>query len=104
MALNTAGSFYLQLKGETEDDIQKIDLPTLHIYRPSFLTGDRKEHRTGEGILLTILKLINPLLIGGLKKYRSIPASTVALAMFKQSIQNKEGVFIHSSDKIKLLA
>jgi hypothetical protein len=51
-----------------------------------------------------LMFLINPLLIGSLKKYRSIPAKTVALAMYNQSINNDEGVFIYASDQIKQIA
>jgi hypothetical protein len=50
------------------------------------------------------LYIINPLLIGSLKKYRSIPAKTVAMAMYKQSTNSEEGVFIHPSDQIKQIA
>jgi len=104
LGANAASSnFYLKMKGETEADIEKIGLPCLHIYQPSFLTGDRKEKRFGERFLTGLVKIIDPLLLGSLKKYKSIPASTVALAMFKQSLKTEEGVFIHPSDKIKLL-
>ena len=97
-------NFYTKTKGETEDDLQKVSLKCLHIYQPSLLTGDRKESRPMERVFAVIMKVINPLLIGGLKKYRSIPAQTVASAMFNESLKNDEGVFIHTSDKIKLLA
>jgi uncharacterized protein YbjT (DUF2867 family) len=99
-----ASNFYTKMKGETEDDIKQVGLNCLHIYRPSFLTGQRNEKRTKERIALGLMKLIDPLLIGGLKKYRSIPAKTVALAMYKQSLINQEGVFIHASDQIKEIA
>jgi hypothetical protein len=49
------------------------------------------------------MTLINPLLAGGLRKYQSIPAETVAQAMYRQSLKNEEGIFVHPSDKIKLL-
>jgi uncharacterized protein YbjT (DUF2867 family) len=99
-----SSTFYLKLKGETDDDIQKVGLNTVHIYQPSFITGDRKEHRLSEKIFNPIMKLINPLLFGSFKKYRSISAQTIAMAMFKQSITNDEGVFIHPSDNIKQIA
>jgi len=51
-----------------------------------------------------LMYIINPLLIGSLKKYRSIPAKTVAMAMYKQSINSEEGIFIHPSDQIKQIA
>jgi len=96
--------FYLKMKGETEDDIKATGLKCLHIYRPSLLTGDRKEKRTEEKIATVLSRIIDPILIGGLKKYRSIPAKTVAMAMYKQSLKHQEGVFIHLSDQIKELS
>ena len=96
--------FYTKLKGETERDIENVGIPTLHIYQPSFLEGRQKEKRPMEKVLTILMNVINPLLIGGLKKYRSIPAATVARAMFKQSLKNEAGIFIHPSDKINLLA
>jgi uncharacterized protein YbjT (DUF2867 family) len=102
---NASGAnFYTKMKGETEDDIKKAGIPAVHIYQPSILTGDRKEKRLMERVFISIMKIINPLLIGGLKKYRSIAAATVAMAMFKQSLTNEEGIFVYPSDKIKQLS
>jgi len=100
----SASNFYTKMKGEIERDIKETGLKCLHIYRPAFLTGDRKEERPLEGALNVFMKIINPLLLGGLKKYRSIPAKTVAMAMYKESKINERGIFIHPSDKIKKLA
>ena len=99
-----SSAYYTRIKGETEDDIRQVGIKSLYIYRPSILTGDRNEYRPAEKIAVFIMKLINPLLMGGLKKYRSIPAQTVAMAMYNESLKNEEGVFIHPSYKIKLLA
>jgi len=101
-----AGSsvFYNKIKGETERDITAIGVKCLQIYRPSLLTGDRKEKRFAERLAMGIFKIIDPLLIGTLKKYRSIPAKTVAEAMYKQSLIKQEGIFIHLSDQIKQLS
>jgi uncharacterized protein YbjT (DUF2867 family) len=99
-----SSTFYIKIKGETEADIQQVKFPAIHIYRPSLLTGERTEKRTEEKIVTWLFKIIDPLLFGGLKKYRSIPAATVAAAMYKQSIQNTTGLFIYESDKIKQLS
>jgi len=96
--------FYLKTKGETETDIIQSGMRSVHIYQPSLLTGDRQEKRVGEKFLFRLMKVIDPLLLGSLKKYRSIPATTVAMAMFKQSLLNNEGVFLYPSDKIKELS
>jgi uncharacterized protein YbjT (DUF2867 family) len=102
---NASSSFYYtKIKGEMEDDIKSVGLSSLHIYQPSTLTGKRKELRLLEIVTVPIIKLLDPLLIGGLKKYRSIPAATVAMAMYKQSLKNETGVFTYPSDKIKTLS
>ena len=103
-ANSSSSNFYLKMKGETEDDIEKIEFNSLHIYRPSLLTGDRKEKRILEKAGEFIMKIIDPLLFGSLKKYRSISGKTVASAMHKQSLMDNAGVFIYPSDKIKELA
>jgi uncharacterized protein YbjT (DUF2867 family) len=97
-------AFYNKLKGETENNIRAIDLPCLHIYQPSLLTGDRKEYRFAEKVATVVMTVVNPILMGPLKKYQSIPAVTVARAMYNQSLNQDEGVFIHPSDHIKQLA
>ncbi len=97
-------AYYTRYKGQTEYDLQQLNLQSLHIYRPSILAGERKDYRPMEKFATGLLYIINPLLIGSLKKYRSIPAKTVAMAMYKQSINSEEGVFIHPSDQIKQIA
>ena len=99
-ANKNAANFYSKMKGETEDAIKNVGLPCLYIYQPSLLIGNRKEKRAGERALIVIMKFINPLLIGKLKKYRSIAAKTVAAAMYKNSLETQQGVFIYPSDKI----
>ena len=101
-----AGSsvFYTKTKGETEADIRQLGLPALYIYRPSMLTGNRQEKRSMEKALIAFFKIIDPLLFGGWKKYRSIAGETVAMAMYKQSTKNNMGTFIYESDQIKQLS
>lgn len=99
-----ASNFYLKIKGETERDITDIGMPALCIYQPAFLAGKRTEHRPMERFLGPIMKVIDVLLIGSLKKYKSIAAATVAQAMYNQSLKNISGVHIYPSDIIKELA
>lgn len=99
-----SSTFYLKTKGETEADLQQIGIPAIHIYRPALLTGERNEMRLMEKVMGGLFKIIDPLLFGGIKKYRSIPGATVAAAMYKQSIKTNTGLFIYESDKIKELS
>ncbi|WP_374948497.1 NAD(P)H-binding protein [Mucilaginibacter sp.] len=93
--------FYTRLKGELENALQKLNFSALHIYQPSMLVGHRTKPRAFEGVLIAAFKLLNPLMIGGLRKYKSINGSTVAKAMLKKSLEADTGNFIHTSDKIQ---
>lgn len=96
--------FYTKLKGELEEAVKKLKFKSIHIYQPSLLTGDRQEKRTAERFIMNLAKWIDPLLIGHLKKYKSINAETVAKAMVNQSLKNSSGIFTYPSDQIKKLA
>lgn len=100
-ANRSSSNFYLKTKGETEDDLKKAGLACLIIYQPSLLTGRRKKQRFGERMAAIIMKVINPFLMGGLKKYRSIAAFTVAKAMLNQSLKEKKGVSVYTTNQIK---
>lgn len=105
LGANTASSnSYLKLKGKLENKIEKLNYPSLHIYQPSYLTGERKEKRIADKIMMPLMRLIDPLLLGSLKKYRSIQAETVAKAMLNQSLKNLKGSFIYTSNQIQQIA
>ena len=96
--------FYTRTKGMAEADLRKAGIPALYLYQPSLLTGKRKEHRLLEGIAQSVMKVIDPLLRGSWKKYRSISGHAVASAMLKKSLSVQKGVFILPSDEIQEIA
>ena len=71
-------NFYLRVKGELEEAIDSLDYDQINIYRPSLLIGTRDETRFLEKMGQNLSFLINLLLWGFLKKYRSINASRLA--------------------------
>lgn len=73
--------FYNRTKGEMEEAVLSQNIKYAYILQPSLIGGDRNEKRTGEFIAKKLMKLVNPLLIGGLKKYRSIHPKTIAKAL-----------------------
>ncbi len=95
-----AKNFYSKLKGEVETEVKRLSIKSLHIYQPSLLDGNRLESRPLEKIAIKVMTIINPLLTGNLKKYRSIKAENVARAMVNQLFKDSEGLFIYPSDKI----
>jgi uncharacterized protein YbjT (DUF2867 family) len=99
-----SSTFYLKLKGETEEDITKVGISSLYIYQPSMLKGRKEKVRFGESLINGLMTIVDPLLIGGFKKYHSIQASTVAQAMYNQSIDNESGTFIYQYNDIKQIS
>ena len=82
-----SGIYYNQVKGNLENELGKLPLKSLNIFRPSLLMGNRKEVRVGEKIGILFAHLINPLLVGPLKNYRGIDASKVAKFMYLRSLE-----------------
>ncbi|WP_431028936.1 oxidoreductase [Lysinibacillus sp. LZ02] len=94
-------AYYNRVKGKLEKELIDMDLPQLSIVRPSLLVGNRQEFRLGEKVGEVALRTLNPLLIGPLKKARSIEASQVALAMKVIALHGqKQKVSIYSSDEL----
>lgn len=92
--------FYPRLKGELERDLSAMPFKTINIYRPSLLDGERTGTRTAENFFIKTMRVLNPLFIGPLKKYRSIKASCVAQAMLEQAKKTILGTHIFQSDEI----
>lgn len=90
--------FYNKTKGEMEQAVLKEAIPNTYILRPSMIGGNRTEHRSGEGFLIKAFGFINPLLMGGLRKYRLIEAETIAKAMIQLSNEKPAKNFIESNE------
>lgn len=99
-----AGSFYLKVKGEAERRLEGIGFEALHIFRPSILLGKRDESRPGEEWGIRLARAMEWLLVGGLRKYRPMPAGTLAAAMAAAGERGGTGVQVHDYDGILRLA
>jgi uncharacterized protein YbjT (DUF2867 family) len=76
---------YLRMKGELEKKIQRLPFERTSIFQPSLLLGQRSEFRLGEKIGSRVLPALR--IFPGLRRYRPIPADTVADKMVKVSLQ-----------------
>jgi uncharacterized protein YbjT (DUF2867 family) len=96
-------NFYLRLKGEVEEAVQKFPISSISIFRPSMLLGNRKEFRLGERIGQPITKLLSPLLSGKWEKYKPIEASDVAAGMIGAAKKNERGFQIYEYKEMEKL-
>lgn len=104
-ASEKAAAYYSRVKGKLEQELIKLEFKCLSIIRPSLLTGGRTEFRLGEKVGESVLKVLNPILIGPLKKVRSIPAEQVATAMIAIALTpSKNPVTIYKSDQLLKMA
>jgi uncharacterized protein YbjT (DUF2867 family) len=96
--------FYNQVKGQLEESLAQLNLPSLHIFRPSLLLGERKEFRFGEKMASKASGVLNTIMIGPLRPYKAIEAKKVATAMAHIANTDKKGVNIYSSNEIERIA
>ena len=76
-------NFYLRVKGMLIKKILTMGFDTVNIYLPGLLIGKRNEKRFLESIGQKIAPIIDQLLVGKMKKYRSIKADSIAAHMIR---------------------
>lgn len=85
--------FYLKVKGELEEAISEIGYRGLTYLRPSLLVGERKEPRLAEQFYEVLLKAAP-------RRYRGVPAETVARVMVESAKAERPGCEILESPEI----
>ena len=96
--------FYNRTKGQLEDALVAIGYDNLFIMQPSLLMGNRNEFRFGEKVGQKVMCIVDPLMIGPAKKYRSINAFDVAFAMLELCNDELSGIHKIESEQIKEIA
>lgn len=92
--------FYTRTKGEAEDAVRALALPSVHIVRPSFIDGNRTESRPGESVAIRFARGISPLLLGPLRRYRVVTAEAIAASLLAASTSPVAGVSVTESEAI----
>jgi uncharacterized protein YbjT (DUF2867 family) len=85
--------FYLRVKGELELALRNLGWPSLAIFRPSVIAGQRKESRPGERAGELLLRMAPA-------RLRPVAAGDIATAMVVTALQSPTGVTIVESDEI----
>lgn len=103
-ATRQTSNFYLRVKGETEDLLERMKYKRVDILRPGVLLGPRSDSRPSEAIAQKLSFIYNPLLKGPLRRYRAISAETVADAVMELLSKKETGIFVHENAEMVRLA
>ena len=89
-ANSNSWNYYLKTKGMLEEEIIKLGFESTNIFQPGHLTGNK--FRLDILLADAISIIFDPFLIGSLKKFRSISAEKLSVAVVKNSLLAKAGV------------
>lgn len=98
-------NFYLQVKGQTEQELSKIGLKRLDILRPGLLRGRREaDVRPMEALGRFVSPLVDPLIPEKWAMYRSVDADLVAEAALGLAMRKAAGRFTHDNEAMRRAA
>ena len=86
---------YNKIKGEMEEAVTKAEFSHTYILRPSFIAGNRQEHRAGEKIVVAVFKFLKFLIP---KKYRAVEANAIAAKMIAMCNSDEPSKTIESDE------
>ena len=100
-ATSKSKNFYTSIKGKLEDELSKLDLGILRIYRPSLLIAKRDDKRLAEELFMKLAPIFKKILVGKFEKYKPIEVEILGKAIVDNAIDNKkEGIYHYSDFKI----
>lgn len=94
---------YNRGKGEMERDIEALGFKENYFVQPALIGGKRDEQRKFESAWKKFQKVVDPLLLGPLKKYRTIAPETIAQSMIYLALNGYEKSRIEN-DELKNIA
>lgn len=92
-------NFYLSVKGEVEDKLARLHFDRFDILRPGLLRGHREgPPRPAERLGMAFSPLLDLLMMGSLRKYRSARASDLAKVVLSLAGSKQRGRQVHHHD------
>lgn len=76
-------SFYLRTKGELVAALKELNFDRLSIFQPSMILTPTNRYGIAQAMTLKVWPLLNPVLIGPLRKYRGISVNVLGKAIAK---------------------
>ena len=76
-----SASFYLATKGKLERALEALEFERLSLFQPSVIRTPKNRYGLMQGLTLAATRVLNPLLMGGLSRYRGIEVQTLGRAI-----------------------
>lgn len=95
-----SSNFYLRFKGEVEEAVELMGIPSVSVFRPSLLMGKRNEFRLAEEISKIFTPLLSFLFPA---KYKPIKGLNVAQAMIAAASIEEPGFRVYHFNEMKAL-
>ena len=83
-------NYYLKTKGMLEEEVIKLGFESTNIFQPGHLTGNK--FRLDILFADAVSFVLDPFLLGPFKKFRSIAATKLSVAVVKNSLKAKVGI------------
>ena len=80
--------------------LRGLSFAALHIFRPSFIMGERSENRRGEHVGIALARAASVTMFGPLRRYRPIRAEDLAKAMVNIASLGAAGPHIYEYNEI----
>lgn len=79
--------FYVQIKGRLEQALIDLGFDRLTLVRPSMIITPQNRYGFSQALTLVLYPYLDPLLIGGLKRFRSIKVEELGQAMARNALR-----------------
>lgn len=86
-----SSSFYLKAKGELVEALKALNFERLSIFKPAMIITPNNRYGVLQGLSLKIFPLLDPLLRGSWRKYRSVKVSDLGGAMARNTLAPESG-------------
>jgi uncharacterized protein YbjT (DUF2867 family) len=99
-----SASFYLRTKGQLEDALKALQFDGLSLFHPSMIITPTNRYGLTQAITLSVMPVIDPLLVGTLNRYRSVPVARLGAAIALDLFERKRGVQVLQWPEIMALS
>lgn len=98
-----SASFYLKTKGRLQEALKKLNFERLSLFQPSMILTPTNRYGWSQGLMLSVWPWLNPVLVGGLRKFRGIPVATLGAAIARSVTRAGRGTEVLTWDEITQL-